>query len=456
MKRLLSILIAIALMLSMSVTAFAEETGNLSITRGDETYYYDYIEEAFEDARDGDVIKVEREYMEAEEWLYYENDGTVKSVTLNLNGKEIHTPAGYSFTEDHGMLDIYGCNVTFTDTVGGGVIHALVSLDDGNAVVKGGTYLGFFPLGEVTIEGGTFLGLPQDIVDDMLAEGWPPTATFIGTKGLLLTTYERVFLTEDEAREALDAIIADGYIADKPYEITPYEMEGETRYSAGFAAGTSIVKTDSNTTTVTYEVAPTYTVTIPETVTIGADGTEKTVSAEDVVVNKGQYVSVTLAADNNFTVKTAEGAELAYTVTANGENIAAGGEILAVNPADGKTGTATITFDIDESIIQYAGTYTGSATFTIAVKNAPKTIINFTIDGTEYQAEEGMTWAQWVESAYNNGGFYSVNESVYWGEGFWFILCNYGKTPIDDDYYVNAADVIQANTDYVRVELGEG
>ena len=207
---------------------------------------------------------------------------------------------------------------------------------------------------------------------------------------------------------------------------------------------------------VTYSVAPAYTVTIPETVTIGADGTEKTVSAEDVVVNKGQYVSVTLAADNNFTVKTTEGATLTYTVTKGGQPVAAGGEILAVNPADGKTGTATITFDIDETAIQYAGTYTGSATFTIAVKDVPVTIINFTIDGTSYQAEEGMTWAEWVESAYNNDGFYSVNESVYWGEGFWFILCNYGKTPSDDDYYVNAADVIQANTDYVRVELSEG
>ena len=119
---------------------------------------------------------------------------------------------------------------------------------------------------------------------------------------------------------------------------------------------------------VTYSVAPAYTVTIPETVTIGANGTSATVSAEDVVVNKGQYVSVTLAADNNFTVKTAEGAELAYTVTANGEAVAAGGEILAVNPADGKTGSASVTFDIDEAAIQYAGTYTGSATFTIAVK----------------------------------------------------------------------------------------
>ena len=178
--------------------------------------------------------------------------------------------------------------------------------------------------------------------------------------------------------------------------------------------------------TVTYSVAPAYTVTIPETVTIGADGTEKTVSAEDVVVNKGQYVSVALAADNNFTVKTAEGAELSYTVTANGEAVAAGGEILAVNPADGKNGTATITFDIDESTIQYAGTYTGTATFTVAVKDAPVTLINFTIDGEPYQAEPGMTWAEWVESDYNTDDF---EDDGYGGIcSSWYVVCNPGAT----------------------------
>ena len=159
---------------------------------------------------------------------------------------------------------------------------------------------------------------------------------------------------------------------------------------------------------VTYSVNPGYTVTIPETVTIGADGAEKTVSAEDVVVEKGRYVSVTLAESNNFTVKTTEGAELTYTVTANGENVAAGGEILAVNPANGKSGTANITFDIDEAAIQYAGTYTGTATFTIAVKDVP--MISFTIDGTAYQAEEGMTWAEWVVSPYNNDGAHVLTE----------------------------------------------
>ena len=165
---------------------------------------------------------------------------------------------------------------------------------------------------------------------------------------------------------------------------------------------------------VTYSVAPAYTVTIPETVTIGANGTSATVSAADVVVEKGQYVSVTLAADNNFTVKTTEGAELTYTVTANGETVAAGGEILAVNPADGKTGTATITFDIEESAIQYAGTYTGSATFTIAVKDVPVTTISFKFYeyGTDFWSgdtdnyvvftvNEGTTWGEWLESADN-------------------------------------------------------
>lgn len=155
---------------------------------------------------------------------------------------------------------------------------------------------------------------------------------------------------------------------------------------------------------VTYSVAPTYTVTIPPTVTIGTSGTSAEISAADVVVEKGQYVSVTLAADNNFTVKTAEGAELTYTVTKGGQSVAAGGEILAVNPADGKADTATITFDIDETAIQYAGTYTGTATFTVAVKDDP--IISFTIDGTAYRAEEGMTWAEWTGSDYNVDEFF--------------------------------------------------
>ena len=218
---------------------------------------------------------------------------------------------------------------------------------------------------------------------------------------------------------------------------------------------------------VTYSVEPGYTVTIPETVTIGADGTEMTVSAEDVVVEKGQYVSVTLAAENNFTVTTAEGATLDYTVTANGANVAAGDEILAVNPADGKTGTATITFDIDETAIQYAGTYTGSATFTIAVKDVPKTIINFTMDSSDFeewipgltvnlQAEAGMTWAEWIESDYNVDDYVMIED----GDGI-YIICPEGEdwvavrdTQIDGfDGIVFSTDEIVADNTYTLIQI---
>ena len=183
--------------------------------------------------------------------------------------------------------------------------------------------------------------------------------------------------------------------------------------------------------TVTYSVAPAYTVTIPTDVTI--DGNSTAISAENVVVEKGKYVSVTLADDNDFTVRTQQGAELSYTVTANGANVAAGGEILVVNPTDGKTGSATVTFAIDEAAIKYAGTYTGSATFTIAVKDVPT--INFTIDGTSYQAEEGMTWAEWVMSPYNPFDYSGTyGDQVYIYEA-WVALSG---------VYVKPTDTVQA------------
>ena len=38
-----------------------------------------------------------------------------------------------------------------------------------------------------------------------------------------------------------------------------------------------------------------------------------------------------------------------------------------------------------------------------------KNLINFIIDGISYQAEEGMTWEDWVNSSYNTNGFYILD-----------------------------------------------
>ena len=45
-------------------------------------------------------------------------------------------------------------------------------------------------------------------------------------------------------------------------------------------------------------------------------------------------------------------------------------------------------------------------------------IISFTIDGTSYQAEEGMTWAEWVASSYNTGGFEIISGRVINSSGY--------------------------------------
>ncbi|MBR6613925.1 MAG: hypothetical protein IKK84_04070 [Clostridia bacterium] len=41
--------------------------------------------------------------------------------------------------------------------------------------------------------------------------------------------------------------------------------------------------------------------------------------------------------------------------------------------------------------------------------NTTSTLISFTIDGVEYQAEAGMTWLQWIDSEYNTIGATSSN-----------------------------------------------
>lgn len=51
-----------------------------------------------------------------------------------------------------------------------------------------------------------------------------------------------------------------------------------------------------------------------------------------------------------------------------------------------------------------------TCTFTFAVP-----LITFTIDGTSYQAEEGMTWREWVNSQYNTSGYVIAHLEASWG-----------------------------------------
>ena len=69
-------------------------------------------------------------------------------------------------------------------------------------------------------------------------------------------------------------------------------------------------------------------------------------------------------------------------------------------------------------------------------------LITFTIDGTEYQAEEGMTWSEWVNSEYNiNGKFFiDFSDLICDGDSLYFIGT--------EENYVYVSDIIQENYNY--------
>lgn len=74
--------------------------------------------------------------------------------------------------------------------------------------------------------------------------------------------------------------------------------------------------------------------------------------------------------------------------------------------------------------------------------------INFTIDGTSYEADEGMTWEQWVNSAYNTNGYVANTKENRVDEvaGGMYYIGRY-------DYYgcrVKLSDVIEENGRYRR------
>ena len=118
---------------------------------------------------------------------------------------------------------------------------------------------------------------------------------------------------------------------------------------------------------VTYTVNPSYTVTIPASVTLGQTAI---VSASGVKINKNQNLIVKLTgtseSDDTFKVK-ANGAELTYTVKKGNADIAVGGEVLKVNTdTTANDLSAELSFVAPKSAT-YAGDYIGTVTFTVSV-----------------------------------------------------------------------------------------
>ena len=125
-------------------------------------------------------------------------------------------------------------------------------------------------------------------------------------------------------------------------------------------------------TEVSFNVDPTYTVTIPATVELNKVEDNGTVTYENdytltaqagVRLKKGEYIEVTVATD--FEMTTTEGATLAYGITAAGAPVANNG-VVAEFDTDKAEQTATIHIAANDP--DFAGEYKDTVTFTVAVK----------------------------------------------------------------------------------------
>ena len=136
-----------------------------------------------------------------------------------------------------------------------------------------------------------------------------------------------------------------------------------------------------------------YTVTVPALMAPGTSGNVVAqgtwASNRKLVVNADDDVTLTNsinAADQKVLDVTFPGIELA------GSNTAAVTDTKVVSVAD-----------IDNALF---GTWSGTFYYEVEMVDAASAqLIAFTIDGTEYQAEEGMTWLTWASSEYYDSKF---------------------------------------------------
>lgn len=174
-----------------------------------------------------------------------------------------------------------------------------------------------------------------------------------------------------------------------------------------------------------------YTVTVPAKLApagsgdVVAQGTWS--SARKLVVTADPDVTLTNSisgADEKVLTVTFPGIELP------GSNTAAVTDTKAVSVAG-----------IDNALF---GTWSG--TFYYDVEMVDFALITFTIDGTEYQAEEGMTWGEWCDSEYNTDGYVIVEAyNTVWQLDFQIVM-NASKTLM----------LGQMSMDYSTGEMGLG
>jgi len=151
----------------------------------------------------------------------------------------------------------------------------------------------------------------------------------------------------------------------------------------------------AETTNVSYDVQPTYTVTIPATVDLGDNDVTASIEASDVLLETGKQIKVELTSASNTasgSTFNAKNGDSAVTYTITGDKAIAVGDTVATFTTNG---SKTLTFSAaDKSAATVAGSHTETLTFNIAVEDAPSSSKTITIEGYTITYNDNDTWAQ--------------------------------------------------------------
>lgn len=210
-------------------------------------------------------------------------------------------------------------------------------------------------------------------------------------------------------------------------------------------------------TQVTYTAATNeeYTVTVPATLAPGGSGDvvasgtwgsnrKLTVTADDDVT----LTNSINAADQKVLDVTFAGIELTGS---NTESVSDTKQVAVANITDAIFGTWSGTFNYNVAMSDVAGGSTTEPSNPDTGDDGEEAnLITFSIgrvtQQTKFNAEEGMTWAEWIESDFNTIGVTSFNESVTYND-------KYVQYSSSDSTNIKLTDVIIANHGYYHSEL---
>ena len=207
-------------------------------------------------------------------------------------------------------------------------------------------------------------------------------------------------------------------------------------------AAAAEVGTSGNTGSVPVTItaaATTFSVTVPTSIPLNVDANAAVTCATNLSIQNGSAgpVEVTgISVQNN--VWSIVGFNGGNRSSLASEKVNSNKLGLALKPSGGSqiatstNGTQSLSVDSDEWVVSAGGSLSfqcsGIATavstsasnveaakvlFTLAWKEAGPSLISFTIAGTSYQAEEGMTWEEWVNSDYNTSDYYCSGKIYY-------------------------------------------